>query len=59
MTVDMSQEEIALVLQVLQNYLGDLRMEIADTDRSDFKETLHQREDSINHIIQKLSAKVA
>ncbi len=38
--LEITKEERALLLEVMEMYLSDLRMEIADTDQSIFKEKL-------------------
>ncbi len=45
----------ALVLEgVLESYLSDLRMEIADTDQMDFREKLKQEEVVVKKILAAL-----
>jgi hypothetical protein len=41
--VDLSSGDVQVLLEVLESYLSDLRMEIADTDRMDFREMLKER----------------
>ena len=41
--LDLDDEERAILKTVLESYLSDLRMEIADTDRQDFREMLKER----------------
>ncbi|UCF41021.1 MAG: hypothetical protein JSW43_01390 [Gemmatimonadota bacterium] len=41
--VDLTADELRILLDVLESYLSDLRMEIADTDRMDFREKLKER----------------
>ncbi len=43
--LDLKPNEIRILLEVLDSYLSDLRMEIADTDRLDFREMLKQRKE--------------
>ncbi len=42
-TVDLSDEDIEILVAVLRSYLSDLRMEIADTDSLEFREILKRR----------------
>ena len=42
-TVDLSEEEIEILVAVLRSYLSDLRMEMADTDSQSFREILKKR----------------
>lgn len=41
--LDLTADETRILLEVLESYLSDLRMEIADTDRLDFREMLKER----------------
>ncbi len=41
--LDLDSEETKILGDVLESYLSDLRMEIADTDSQDFRELLKQR----------------
>lgn len=43
MRVDLTGEEREILRTVLESYLSDLRMEIANTDSKDFREMLKQR----------------
>lgn len=38
--IEMTPEEAQILLEILEVYLSDLRMEIADTDQMDFREGL-------------------
>ena len=42
-TLDLNDEEQKILTFVLESYLSDLRMEIAGTDRMDFREMLKER----------------
>jgi len=39
-----TQEELYMLKEILESYLSDLRMEIADTDKMDFRENLKKKE---------------
>lgn len=54
MELHLAQTESALLQQVLRNYLGDLRMEIRDTDSYTFREGLKEDERTIGAIIERL-----
>jgi hypothetical protein len=41
--LDLSPQEVGILQHVLESYLSDLRMEIADTDRMAFRERLKER----------------
>jgi hypothetical protein len=43
-TLELSADDVEHLRFILDSYLSDLRMEIADTERHEFLETLKQRE---------------
>jgi hypothetical protein len=51
-TVELSREQAEVLAQVLDSYLSDLRMEIADTDLQDFRDKLKQRKAVLNKILE-------
>ena len=51
----LTAEEAALLGEILTSYLSDLRMEIADTEAMDLRETLKQREVFLKRLLQTLS----
>ena len=51
----LTAEEAALLGEILTSYLSDLRMEIADTEAMDFRESLKQREVFLKRLLQTLS----
>lgn len=54
-TLDLSPEEADVLRTVLDSYLSDLRMELADTDRKDFRDMLKQRKGVIEKTIAVLA----
>ena len=38
--LDITKEEKDILIEVLEEYISDLRMEVADTDNMDFREKL-------------------
>lgn len=54
--IDLNDEEREILRTVLESYLSDLRMEIADTDRKDFREMLKERKAVIQKSLQALGA---
>jgi hypothetical protein len=52
--LDLSEEERQILLEVLETALSDLRMEIADTDRMDFREMLKERKAVLSKVIEAL-----
>ncbi|MEX0704068.1 MAG: hypothetical protein WD069_18350 [Planctomycetales bacterium] len=49
-------EEAALLREVLESFLSDLRMEIANTDSMDFREMLKVREEFLKKLLVQLAA---
>lgn len=49
--IDLSREELRILEDVLESYLSDLRMEIADTDRKDFRDGLKERKRVLNAVL--------
>ncbi|MGD8428247.1 MAG: hypothetical protein PVH63_11500 [Balneolaceae bacterium] len=41
--LDLTESEQSILKEILENTLSDLRMEIADTDKFDFRETLKEK----------------
>ena len=50
----LTAEEATLLSEILASYLSDLRMEIADTDAMDFRESLKQREVFLKRLLHTL-----
>ena len=53
-SVDLTAEEKDVLYNLLSDYVSDLRMEIADTDRQDFREMIKQRKDILQKVIDAL-----
>ncbi len=50
----LTEEEQELLVNLLENDLSDLRMEISDTDRWEYREMLKSRENLLRSIQKKL-----
>jgi len=50
----LTQEEREIFVDILDTCLSDLRMEIGNTDRQDFRETLKQRKKVLINVLEKL-----
>jgi hypothetical protein len=57
--ITLTQEEAATLRGVLNSYLSDLRMEIADTDSMQFREDLKREEGMLKKLLQQLDAELA
>jgi hypothetical protein len=55
-SIELAPEEAALLKEILESYLSDLRMEIVDTDNMDFREMLKGREHFLRRFIGLLEA---
>lgn len=48
-------KEEMMLKEILEGFLSDLRMEVADTDSKDYREELKEQEVFIKDIIERLS----
>jgi len=52
--IQLSEAEARDLAAILESYLSDLRMEIADTDSHDFRETLKERKAFLEDLLERL-----
>ncbi len=52
--LDLSDSERRTLLEMLESVLSDLRMEIADTDRKDFRDMLKARKAVLRKLMEAL-----
>lgn len=52
--INLTDNEITVVRDVIQNYLSELHTEISHTDDRGFKAALRRRQDLLRGILQKL-----
>ena len=52
--LDLTDEEVEVLHIVIDSYLSDLRMEIADTDRKDFRDMLKHRKQVLIKVLDEL-----
>jgi hypothetical protein len=52
--VELTTEEVGMLREILQSYLGDLRMEVAQTDLMDFRDNLKLREVFLKDLLNRL-----
>jgi ABC-type anion transport system duplicated permease subunit len=55
MELALQPAEVALLRRILTNYLSDLRMEIADTERYDLRQELKRDEEMIKRLLARLA----
>ena len=53
--IEMTREEALVLKETLDSFLSDLRMEIADTDRMDFREHLKHRKAVLMKVLESLT----
>lgn len=54
-SINITEDEAKVLHTVIDSYLSDLRMEIADTDRKDFREMLKHRKQVLIKVLGELS----
>ncbi len=52
--LELNREQVSILREALDSYLSDLRMEIADTDRKDFREQLKRKKEILLQIRNQL-----
>ncbi len=52
--IQLAEDEATIVKRMLELFLSDLRMEIADTDSADFRMGLKDEKKAIQHAISQL-----
>ncbi len=57
--LQVSNEELALIGEVLESAYGDLREEIYKTDDHEYKQQLRTREEMIATVLERISATAA
>lgn len=55
MTIDLTDKEKELLREILESYLSDLREEIVKTEDHKWKPPLHEKEEIIKKLIERLS----
>lgn len=54
--IELTPEKAEMLREILEGYLSDLRMEIADTDLMSFRENLKEREDFLKELLERLKS---
>lgn len=54
--LNLTETEVLTLKKTLEIYISDLRMEIADTDKKDFRDGLKQEEVILTKILKSLSS---
>ncbi len=58
MTLELTRREAEELVNVLESYLSELRMEIAGTDSWDYRQGLKERKVVLNQVLQQVQAPV-
>ncbi len=53
---ELSDEQAAMLRQILESYLSDLRMEISHTDSPDFRDKLKKKKAFLEQLLLDLAA---
>ncbi len=53
--LNLTETEVPMLRRILESYRSDLRMEIADTEEMDFRETLKEEEALLERILETLA----
>jgi len=53
-TIQLAEEEAAVLRSVLEDYISELRMEVANTDSMDFREDLKRKEEILKALVGRL-----
>lgn len=57
--LDLDKAEVRILRETIEAVLSDLRMEIADTDRLDYREMLKGRKQALNKVLEALEGEGA
>jgi hypothetical protein len=52
--LELAGEQAGELAEILRSVLSDLRMEVANTDRKDWRDVLKRREQFLNEVIARL-----
>ena len=55
-TIQLEPDQAVMLREMLEGYLGDLRMEVAQTDLMDVREDLKKKEALLKDLISRLGA---
>jgi hypothetical protein len=59
MGIQLSRADTELLIDVLETYLRDFRMEVARTEQADYRHSLEDRAERIEHLLASLSDALA
>jgi hypothetical protein len=55
-TIDLAPDELQKLLEILKNYLSDLRLEIGDTKKRSYREDLKEQEEFLKSVIKRMES---
>jgi hypothetical protein len=53
-TIELNEAEMRVLKTTLQSFISDLGVEIAGTDRKDYRDEIKQKRDALEHVLEKL-----
>jgi len=53
-TIQLAEEDAEILRSVLEEYISELRMEVANTDSMDFREDLKRKEEILKSLVNQL-----
>jgi len=56
MQIDLTADETAVVIEILDNALGDIREQVYKAELSDYKDALRQRQSLLTGLLARLGA---
>ena len=54
MPIELTDKEAAMIKELLASALGEIKAEIRHTDTSDFRKALHEKEDLIRALLERM-----
>jgi len=53
-TIQIAEDEVEVLRSVLEEYISELRMEVANTDSMDFRDDLKRKEEVLKALVGRL-----
>jgi len=53
-TIQIAEDEVEVLRSVLEEYISELRMEVANTDSMDFRDDLKRKEEVLKALVERL-----
>lgn len=59
MNLDLTQEDVAILRDVIRSYLSELHDEIVHTENYEFREGLQERQRRLNELLERLGGETS